>query len=345
MKTYQDSVTGYVVTQYTSGPDRHAKLYFTTENFSVDDRFFFMQRTDVSNPYHEVPTGLFRVKVETGEIAQLADSNYDYFAMHWTKDWGIIVRRDGMIMRLNVHSGEMNDLGMLPRGAQPQGHLTIANDGRVGCSVQLANKIFALVVLDPDKSEAEIIHLTDQWIGHAQICPTDSNLLFYVHETGGDALQRTWIFDINNRTACPYYVEKPDEWITHETWTADGCAIVFMSIPGKIIIGDKDGRHFNTVFCTKKSIQHPGITRDRQWVCCDMHWMHKNGLVRGAIALVNPRNGKWEVLAHTKGDARTGRDHLHPSFNRAGDKILFSAPDENGTAQVCMIDLQQVQRP
>jgi len=35
-------------------------------------------------------------------------------------------------------------------------------------------------------------------------------------------------------------------------------------------------------------------------------------------------------------------DHQHPSFNRKGDRILFSNPDENGAGQVCVIDLNQV---
>ena len=56
--------------------------------------------------------------------------------------------------------------------------------------------------------------MTDQRLGHSQICPSDGNLLFYIHETGGDALQRTWMFDVEYRMARPYYVEHPNEWIT-----------------------------------------------------------------------------------------------------------------------------------
>ena len=29
----------------------------------------------------------------------------------------------------------------------------------------------------------------------------------------------------------PYYVEHPNEWITHETWSADGESMAFMHIP------------------------------------------------------------------------------------------------------------------
>jgi oligogalacturonide lyase len=40
MELYRDPVTGYEIRRYTEGPERNAKLYFTCENFSVDDKFF-----------------------------------------------------------------------------------------------------------------------------------------------------------------------------------------------------------------------------------------------------------------------------------------------------------------
>lgn len=40
------------------------------------------------------------------------------------------------------------------------------------------------MILDPGQEEAQVVFETDQRLGHTQICPTDSNLLFYVHETG-----------------------------------------------------------------------------------------------------------------------------------------------------------------
>ena len=60
--------------------------------------------------------------------------------------------------------------------------------------------------------------------------------------------------------------------------------------------------------------------------------------------LINRETGCVKDLAVTN-KCKTGGDHQHPSFNRKGDQILFSAPDENGIAQVCLIDLHQVERP
>ena len=38
MIEYRDPITGYQIRRYTEGPARNAKLYFTTENFSTDDK-------------------------------------------------------------------------------------------------------------------------------------------------------------------------------------------------------------------------------------------------------------------------------------------------------------------
>jgi len=57
--------------------------------------------------------------------------------------------------------------------------------------------------------------------------------------------------------------------------------------------------------------------------------------------LIERATGKQKLIATTS-SCKTGADHQHPSFNRAGDMILFNNPDENGIAQVCTIDLKQV---
>ena len=345
MKRYNDPVTGYEIRQYTFGPERNAKLYFTTENFSTDDRYFFFEKSRADDLRDQnIQPGLYRAEVATGEITLMADEHYSCFAMHWTENYGIIFRDDGMVMRMNIETGEMTELGRLPARSRPQGHLTIANDGRIATTVQLECKLYALVILDPGKTDAEILYTTDQWLGHCQICPTDSNLIFYVHETGGDALQRTWMFDVTYRMKRPYYVEHPNEWITHETWTADGSHMVFMWIPGKIILGDKDGRHFDPVYEYEGRILHPGVSRDMQWMCTDRLWKDENGVAHFGPVLVNPRTGK-DLLLATPFDCLTGKDHVHPSFNRKGNQILFAAPDENGIAQMCLIDLNQLTRP
>ena len=339
LSVYTDPATGYEVRRYSAGPERNSKLYFTTENFTPDDQFFFMNSHTGTEG---LPTGtLCKVHVETGEIVTMAGPEYKGFAMDRQGAFGVMSKGD-IVCRLDVNTGEITEIGSLPKGGQVTGHLTTADTGRIACSYHLASKIYALVILDPKTGRSEAVHLSDQRLGHAQICPTDENLLFYIYETEGDALQRTWMFDIAARRDRPYYVEHPDEWITHEVWSADGTRMAFMKLPGSILIGDKDGRHFD-VAAHHEQLLHPCISRDNEWLCAD-RTSYLGVTVQDAIVLANPRTGATRVLCHT-GAPKSGADHQHPSFDRSGSRIVFNNPDENGTAQACVIDLRQVDRP
>ncbi|MGI6183927.1 MAG: hypothetical protein ACOYIH_07440 [Candidatus Fimadaptatus sp.] len=326
MRKYIDEVTGMEITQYTDGPERNAKLYYTTESFTADDRYFFFMRDGA---------GLMRANVESGEIELMAGEEYSGFAMDWQGDFGVLCRNDGMICRIDAQSGEISELGKLPAG-RLCGHMTISHDGRVAAAYQLDNKIYSLQVLYPGEEKARTVYMTDQCLGHSQICPTDGNLLFYIHETGGDALQRTWMFDLEHGMKRPYYVEHFGEWITHETWVSDGTHMLLMKIPHAILLGDKDGRHFDEIYRNdERRVLHPGVSRDMKRMCADFDYDGKYG-----IMLIDPATGKSIDLAYTNAYS-SGADHNHPSFNRSGDTVLFSSPDKNGIAQICTVKINR----
>lgn len=335
LELYRDPATGYEIRRYTRGPERNAKLYFTTENFTRDDRFFFF------NKRVEDGSVLCMADVETGEYDVVAGCEYRGFAMDRFENYGVLMK-DNIVCRLDCDTLRITEIGELPAGSSVTGHLTTSRSGRVACSIKQRSCIYALAILDPGKGECQIVHQSDYHLGHTQICPTDENLIFYIHETGGDALQRTWLFDVQNRAARPYYAESPNEWITHEVWAADGEHMAIMKLPRTVLIGDKAGHSFR-VAAVGDQFLHPCVSRDNDWLCADRtsYWDNK---VQDAIFLANAHSGAIHMLAHT-GAPASGADHAHPSFNRRGDMILFSCPDEAGTAQVCAIDLNQVTRP
>ncbi len=78
MKRYIDPITGYEIRQYTFGPERNAKLYFTSENFSPDDKFFYFNRRSAEGSRDG---GCYRENVETGELERVTDETYRGFAM------------------------------------------------------------------------------------------------------------------------------------------------------------------------------------------------------------------------------------------------------------------------
>lgn len=108
---------------------------------------------------------------------------------------------------------------------------------------------------------------------------------------------------------------------------------------GNIIIADKDGRHFD-IAASSEQLLHPCISRDGKWLCAD-RISYLGVDIQEGVVLIERATGKAKLIA-TTGTCKSGADHQHPSFNRRGDMIRFSNPDENGNAQVCTIDLRQV---
>ena len=85
MIEYRDPITGYTVRKYTEGPERNAKLYFTCENFSVDDRYFFFHKDSVPG---DLNGGCCRAEVETGVITRVTDDTFRGFATDRQKNIG-----------------------------------------------------------------------------------------------------------------------------------------------------------------------------------------------------------------------------------------------------------------
>lgn len=93
--TYRDSVTGYEIRQYTQGQERNTKLYFTTENFTTDDRYFFFNQQIPSGLKNEVYQGtgdLYKAEVESGELKLVAGSEYSGFAMDRFENYGVLTK-------------------------------------------------------------------------------------------------------------------------------------------------------------------------------------------------------------------------------------------------------------
>jgi oligogalacturonide lyase len=329
---YKDAATGYTVRQYTQGTGRCDKLYFTTESFTQDDRYFFYQREDAGGKQ-----GLYRVEYATGNQEQALGPEYTRFAVDSLRPHVYAVKGTE-VWRLHTGDGSLVLLGQLPPGV-PTGHLSASKSGVIWSSYHLANKIYALVRLDPAVGVGEVMWKDDHVLGHCQACPGDDDTVMYIHETTGDALQRIWMYDVPTRSVRPYYVEKEGDWITHEVWTPDGAYLFFMRYPHDILRGTRDGHNF-TVMASSPQFLHCAPSRDGKWIVAD----RVSGVYMGTVnqvTLINAATGTEEVLANLA-EPHTGAEHPHPSFNRAGNAVLFNKPIAGSFCNVCGVDLAQV---
>ena len=124
MIEYRDPVTGYTVRRYTEGPERNAKLYFTCENFSTDDQYFFFMKQPLQEGMKELAGGCFRAHVETGKIEQVTDDSYRGFATDREKNIGYTCRNETEVYAVNLDDKSLKKIGDLPRGGRITGHLT-----------------------------------------------------------------------------------------------------------------------------------------------------------------------------------------------------------------------------
>ena len=325
-----DPVTGLKFTYLTPADSLCRKMYFSSESSTSDDRrvlFFRFPPGGMQLVCLELDTGLERV------LADSADGwNIHTFGLAREKDEGYLVKGDE-VYALDVDSGAARRLAPLPERAKPCGHYTASKNGLLPMTFKLANGIFCLALTDPARGETEELYYSDTPLGHCQACPGDDNTVFFCHETGGDALQRMWHFDVARRRAYPYYVERWGEWITHEAWSADGRFMTFIEAPDEIWTGSADGRNFRLV-SKSKEYHHCAPSRSMRWITADRSQT-------GEVVLVDAETGRDTVLV-TGHRPSEGADHQHPSFNRAGDKVLFSAPG-GGSCRVGLVDLNQLE--
>ena len=333
MFDFKDEQTGYVIRQYTDYTDIRAnKFYFSTESFTEDDKYFYYREgKDTTDSAGEV----YRMEYATGKREFAFGLEYSSMCLDYNRPHAYM-RKDDMLIRYHTQTGEMEEVATFPPG-KCNGHLSVSKSGLVWCTYHQANKIYALVVLDPVAGTSEVVFQDDHFLNHCQACPGDDDSVMFVHETYGDALQRIWMYDHKTRKVRPYYVEKEGDWITHEVWRADGEYLYFIKYPNHIMRGTRDGHNFTQV--AESKFLHCAPDRSGKWIVAD-RVDFVNG-VCNQIVLVDAATGEEEVLVNLE-KPTSGAEHPHPSFNRKGDVVLFNKPIAGGKCNICAIDLNQV---
>lgn len=324
----KDPLTGLEVCYVTDWSEPSRKTYFTNEAWRSDNQaiVFLSERGGTES----TPVRVW-MAVDGEFVLLTAGEGWDAasFGMDRARDVGYITRGQE-IWQIDLHTGEAEPLAHLPFEGRATGHLSCSRSGRIVGGYRLRRGYYVLAATELDGS-SKILMRSDTPLGHVQACPGDDKTIFYVHETGGDAVQRTWLYDMELGEYRPYYIEDEDDWITHETWDHSGDFVYFIKHPHAILRGDREGKHFEPV--VEGDYHHCAPSPTGKWIVADRTWT-------GEILLIDAIHHRVFTIAAGQGATR-GEDHCHPSFNRRGDEVLFTAPC-GGNPQVAFIDLKQL---
>jgi oligogalacturonide lyase len=346
-RTWIDDSTGYEITQWTRNSENHHP-YFTIESF-IDDStaLLFSKRTGKLQ--------LYRLNLMNGEMTQITNAdnlrNLDHLPQ-WKTVWYL----DGtQLYSLNTTTLKSTYLHSFESFGHHVGSFSVTCDAK--WLVFSANKKlpvasdcgygpFAIYKLNLEsKSLVQITMDMGFNIGHVQTNPVDPNLVLYCWQWEkfdrpklvGHAPIRIWWLNIDGTDGGPLAQEYGTQR-THETWTADGKNIAYVS---KYRWGAKIGKHFlgiqsidgkvNEKYYEQVSPSHQNIFKD------DKHWVVDSYNSEGKYLVMFTRgNGKMdktEILFRHDSSLEGQDSHPHPRFSPNGRYILFST-DKTGIPQV-----------
>jgi len=346
-KTWLDDSTGREITQWTStGPNWHP--YFTSESF-IDDTtaMIISPRTGKKQ--------LYKLDLHSGQMVQMTAAE-DYRNMAHLPAYTTVWYLDGMKLRaLNTASLKSTDVYDFKDETFQINSFSVTCDAK--WFVFSVNKKrategncqygpFAIYRLSlQDLSLKQITMDYGFNIGHVQANPVNPNLVMYCWQWEafdrpklvGHAPIRIWWVNIDGTDGGPLAQEYGTQR-THETWTADGKQIAFVS---KYRLGADLGKHFlgvQSIDGTVKSTYPAQVSPAHQNLYKDnKHWIVDLYNNQEPLLVMFTRSSneleKTEVLFR-HGSSMVGQNsHPHPRFSTNGTYVLFST-DRTGISQV-----------
>lgn len=165
-------------------------------------------------------------------------------------------------------------------------------------------KHWAILYLDIESAQWHKVVDLDFKVGHVQANPTIARVIMFCHETGGDAPQRIWMVNASGKGLRPFFEEKHNEWVTHETWWG-GTRVLFTIWP-------YDDEH--------KKLMHGIVSADvavaRPTPYAQYPAWHAHGSPNGQWVLGDDFDRNiWLVKADTKERRLLTQGHLGKGFN------------------------------
>lgn len=351
----RDEKTGTLLRQVTCAEAMHHHFYFTNPSWPDDQReiYFVSYRTGHPNIFSAAGTDgsitqlTDRVDINPFSPAPTRDGSRIYFSARDT-----VFELDRRTLReravMAFDGARLGNCSLNPAGTR----LAIGVRSKTSCRL-------ALVDLGSGNSR---ILVEKQEVGHVQFCPSDDNLLEY----SGPPSARIWTIRADGTQDRNLYLQRPDEWIVHESWLGNGGEIIFTRWPKALCAIRRDGSHVRTVAafnawhaCADRSggkiiadTNHPDIglqlvnakTGDRETLCWPgatnrgTQWLHAEPARGAGIDTSIIRGDRPELdRAPRPGDPASVYgpqwSHPHPSFSPDGRGVVFTS-DRDGWSQV-----------
>ena len=207
----------------------------------------------------------------------------------------------------------------------------------------------ALLTINIETGELDIIHRDNAWLNHVQFSPTDPDLLMFCHEGPWHKLDRIWTISIIDGIPKLMHERTVNREIAgHEFWSRDGAAIWYdLQIPrGETFylasVHIKSGDRLKYGMKRDEWSIHFNISPDQKLFCGD-------GGDSSQVA--RAKDGLWLFLFHPEGDSLRSerlvnmKHHnydLEPNvhFTPDGKWIVFRANFE-GQSQIYAVEVEK----
>jgi oligogalacturonide lyase len=332
------------ILQLTAGPGTEVGSL----NLSpTEDTLYYMRRTDAGRHLIGLDLGTLIPDATAGRVGD--PGSYERLITTLPEELrdagGFAIDADGSAAYWGVGFGPV-----------PQRQATGANGGRRQIDQsnldpteerEAARQRFALQGLGPggirriDLTTGAIDTVVDVdfRMGHVQTNPWLPGEIVYCHETTGDAPQRIWTVRGDGSQNRPLYVETPDEWVTHETFSGpdevmflvmahlpylgtkpSGVSVVNLRTDEMRVLGQGPGQGF----------WHCNGSPDGRWAVADDF--------NGDVTLIDRRSGEMTVL--TTGHVMKP-DHTHPIFSPDSQRVLVQSgrPSDGEKLDLMVIDV------
>ena len=377
MREFKDAKTGKAITQLTT-TGNNVHLYFTENSFDAhkNEMIFRSDRAsgEDKTPSDDLHYNLFRMNLDTGEIAQLTDEPETVASVTKTPDSRIVVYKVGhWIKQLDTGTGQITTI-YEETGSYNLGAPSIARDRRYAAFCRNENvnvprgpnyagfkesfyliKDGRITLAYLDGSGSFDVIKDTHWVGHFQFCPDDSTIGSYCHEGPWNLVtQRMWLLDFAARQVKPCFRQNEYDSVGHEFWTRDGYIFFDNRGPGHdgTITSDRTQAVATEVQVNQNAMvpfvgladREGNVVKkiDMPFYCNHYHANPDYTVLVGddvddlVLIDISGKEAKLQVLCHHKTSWHTQSAHCHPTWSWDGSRILY-ASDDGGRVNLYLV--------